>query len=962
MRNRMGHWVACLLLLSVIPLGLLFFAFGLPPQYGDTFLGALKGKCEALETVPGKRIVVIGGSGAAFGLRCDLMEDAIPGYSAVNFGMYAGLGTAVMLDLALPRLHTGDIVIFSPEQSEQTLSTYLGGVYFLQGAEEKPELLLDLRWEDFGSVLADLPEFAAQKVRFFRDGTPSGEGVYARSSFNRRGDIDYPDRTCNRMNGAWDRNMPITFDTQYPRNDLIERINEFTKKCEKRGIRVFYRFCPMNAAAVTNPEMGEVYQTWLAGELDCPVLGTAADSILDPEWFYDSNFHLNSAGAVANTACLTRQLQEALGICAGQIPVPEKPTLPLVQTAAGDSADADAFRYAQEEGGVMITAMTVQLQSVTVPTHWQGQPVLGFTAETFSGNTRIEQITLQENITQIPDGAFRGCTNLKRICMNSTVPSGCTVGRKLLEGTNAWVCVPREGLGAYLTNYFWSVHASRIRADGGEAAEEIPTDPVPTGGFIRYQGNGGLTRSAEAFVDRPADTAHLRVNTALATRYFTRPGYLPIGWNTQPDGSGTQIGFGSRTQRRDGMVLYAQWVPETPETAFGWEIREGGVWITGYCGTEAVCAVPETLEGLPVRGICTGAFADAVMQTLVLPPQMRTLEPGAFTGCTVETLYLFDSLVTVSDAAFAHCKNLQTIHINAATNPVYSVSYYAAFADKYDRLLSLAGQKKLVLFSGSSTRYGYDSPAIEAAYPQYQVANMGVFAYTNARPQLELLLAHMEAGDLLLHAPEFDTLENQFCTSSALDHHFWAMMEANYDAAAELDLRNYTGVFDSLGEFLRLRAGMPKRSYSDSPSGYDDDGNRYGFATYNAQGDLILPRPNAQRDEPLQKLQADYTAASFPPEVLEAMNSRYRAFQEKGVQVLFTYTPRNRSSLTARSTPQQRQTLDELLRSGLCVPVISDLEGSLYSGIYFYLIDSHLSTEGVQHFTQRIIENLKPWA
>lgn len=113
---------------------------------------------------------------------------------------------------------------------------------------------------------------------------------------------------------------------------------------------------------------------------------------------------------------------------------------------------------------------------------------------------------------------------------------------------------------------------------------------------------------------------------------------------------------------------------------------------------------------------------------------------------------LFDNLQQISDYAFEDCTSLQTLYINAATAPVYSGSYYATFADKYDRLLSLADTQKLVLFSGSSARFGYDSAALDAALPHYEVVNMGVFAYTNALPQLELIRAQMRPGDLLLLA------------------------------------------------------------------------------------------------------------------------------------------------------------------------------------------------------------------
>ena len=142
MGSKLFRAAACLLVALTVPGVLLIFAFALPPQYGRTYLAALGDKRDALERAEGRRIVAVGGSGAAFGLRCDLLEEALPGYSAVNFGLYAGLGATVMLDLAKPLLRAGDIVVFSPEQSAQTLSAFFSPQAMWQAADGRPELLL----------------------------------------------------------------------------------------------------------------------------------------------------------------------------------------------------------------------------------------------------------------------------------------------------------------------------------------------------------------------------------------------------------------------------------------------------------------------------------------------------------------------------------------------------------------------------------------------------------------------------------------------------------------------------------------------------------------------------------------------------------------------------------------------------------------------------------------------------
>ena len=71
----------------------------------------------------------------AFDCDSALMDDFFPSYEIVNFGMYAGLGTKAVMDLSENYIHEGDIVILSPEQSEQTFSDYFNGEYMWQAAD-----------------------------------------------------------------------------------------------------------------------------------------------------------------------------------------------------------------------------------------------------------------------------------------------------------------------------------------------------------------------------------------------------------------------------------------------------------------------------------------------------------------------------------------------------------------------------------------------------------------------------------------------------------------------------------------------------------------------------------------------------------------------------------------------------------------------------------------------------------
>lgn len=453
---------------------------------------------------------------------------------------------------------------------------------------------------------------------------------------------------------------------------------------------------------------------------------------------------------------------------------------------------------------------------------------------------------------------------------------------------------------------------------------------------------------------------HLRINTFIGTDLFMREGYTLSGWNTKADGSGQQIGLGSRVEWKENLTLFAQWVPWTDSTFFTYEKEDGFAVITGYSGTDEQICVPAILGGLPVRSLAEKAFAGVDCKSVFLPSGIYEIEKWAFQNCELEELYFFDDLAKISDYAFQGCGEFRTVHINAVEAPAYSGNYFDTFQDKYDRLLSLKDRKKIVLFSGSSTRFGYDSSLIDEAFPEYEVVNMGVFAYSPALPQLELILDCVQEGDILIDSPEFDAANRQFCSQKEMDYAVFAMMESNYDTFAKLDIRNYTQVFTAYSAYQSARRDMDRKSYEMSPADFDEDGNPVMESSYNMYGDYILYRPKSEEEKPIYGLPVNYTVNAFPKDTyIRSINEEFRKFLDKGVHVYFTYSPRNRLALSEESTSEERAQLHEYFQNNLIFPVISELEDSLYSGIYLYGTDNHLSTEGVKIRTEKVIQDLK---
>lgn len=462
MKRRLTICITALALL-VVPLTLLVWGFLLPCQYEDTFLGELRYKCRRLDETPGRRIVFVGGSSVAFGIDSGLVERELPGCTAVNFGLYAGLGTQTMLELSRDSLRAGDIVILLPEQQEQALSGWFGAEYLWQGVDGAFGLLTRLDSDHWGALAGTFPRFAADKLNCWLACTPpQTEGVYARSAFDERGDIVSPLCAQNTMPGGWDTNMPIRFQPDMISEDFAAFVGQYARDLGKRGVTVWYHFCPMNSLAAQQWDAG--YFDALQQRLNIPVIGNPEACLMDPAWFYDTNFHLNGSGKTAFTRLLIRDIKAMLGDSTPtDIALPEPPAL-AVPAEAGNNTDADCFTYTIRDGEAILTGLTEQGRGrnrLTIPGSFEGCGVRRLPVGVLSGP--LVSVTVPANIAIIEDGAFADCPRLASVVMQSAAPEACSVGQELLRGTDADILVPREAVSRYKLNYFWSPYAARIR-------------------------------------------------------------------------------------------------------------------------------------------------------------------------------------------------------------------------------------------------------------------------------------------------------------------------------------------------------------------------------------------------------------------------------------------------------------------------------------------------------------------
>lgn len=471
------YTVATLLFLLLIPAALICVVFGAAPCYEQTYYRELTDMHARLRETQGKKIVVIGNSAVAFGVDSALLEEELRAagseYTVCNFGLYGAIGTKTMLDLSRSYIREGDIVLFSPELNEQACSLYFSGLEIWRCADGNFSLLSDLKNDNIADMVGAFSSFAAEKYGFLSSGTVADSGeVYSYSSFDERCDMTKAERDHNIMAAGYDVNDRLSLDTDCYAADFVAYVNEYYEEIEGRGAAMYYSLAPMNEEAIEDVSSKAIYSfyTELEELFSFPILGDPTNAIMEKEWFYDSNFHLNESGMTMRTLLLAEDLKTEMGMTSPlRTPYPEKPEMPEnAEPGEGDDSMADCFEYREESGGYVVTGLTQKGRvqtSLTVPYTYDGKPVLYFEASVFAGNLVVEEIILQNNITVLYDYSFDGCSALQRVVLRQEDPEKIGVGFHLLDGAeNCLLYVPEESVAQYTLNYFWGHYAGLYRS------------------------------------------------------------------------------------------------------------------------------------------------------------------------------------------------------------------------------------------------------------------------------------------------------------------------------------------------------------------------------------------------------------------------------------------------------------------------------------------------------------------
>ena len=498
---------------------------------------------------------------------------------------------------------------------------------------------------------------------------------------------------------------------------------------------------------------------------------------------------------------------------------------------------------------------------------------------------------------------------------------------------------------------------ARVTVTAAAAPREVNTNPEFTCA-IRYVYNDGTAREK---TESYTLSYHIRPNTMNGSGLI-RDGYTLLCWNTAADGTGEDIGLGSRVtvDADTTLTLYGKWVKWADEKDFVTRRKDGELILTGYRGSgkEEMFVIPGKIGGLTVTGIAssftTGMRCGSLTSaTLVLPNTITTVEDNAFLHSAFREIYFFDNLESFGSRAFPNA--VATFHINAATAPrLQKENYNVRFADNLDLIIANQDKKKMIFFSGCSMCYGLDSTMVAEAFgEEYVIINAGLNGEFNALFQLECMLPYIGEGDILIHAPEQPN-PYQFLINKMVDSRVYCMVEGNYDLLALADFSYNAYMVESYTSYAGFRQKTEACTYAD----YN--------VLFNNYGDYAEPRPYDESTEMTRDVAYSqlwgYDTTLLTEENIAFLAGVYDRFRQKGAAVYFAWAPMNELSTAhedvyaAAADYQARLTA---LLAPYGVPVISEVTDYIYQGRYFYDTDYHLNDLGVAIHTARLIEDIR---
>ena len=273
----------------------------------------------------------------------------------------------------------------------------------------------------------------------------------------------------------------------------------------------------------------------------------------------------------------------------------------------------------------------VPLKKMTIGGGITTIPLYMFQLDTSLSHSQLEEIILNNGVTEIKTSALQNQINLKKITLPVTLT---TIGTQAFRGaTSLATVVTGPNLSSIGSNAFASTHPVFYALPGTERNEWLsawcqengfvyaPDQPV----MIQVCFDDGLEDTEDILTE--VETYGLLPEPDAPQR----DGWSFLGWFRQGDTE--PWNFSDDHAGATDLTLTARWQKETVNGLYRTE--NGEATLVSYAiadGDSTIVAIPPSWQGYPVTAIADGAFAGEPVTVITLPATITSLSRGAFEG------------------------------------------------------------------------------------------------------------------------------------------------------------------------------------------------------------------------------------------------------------------------------------------------------------------------------------------
>ena len=252
-----------------------------------------------------KKLLLFSGCSMGYGMDSALLAQAYPGYTVLNLGAVGGTNAQFQFECILPYIRSGDVFIHAPEQASpyQLMSKTVCGNRIFIAVEGNFDLLAQVDMTTLGEGALDCFAAFNQKRLAMEPGSYADQYIPLN---------EYGDNAELRVNSnakRFDEDYGLL--TELLTEEGLDLLAAYYDRLRAAGAQVYLSYAPINALCCDEGQIEAFAARWEQGmqSRGYETISELAPYVMDAKYFFDSDYHLTTAGASVRARQLAEDLQ-----------------------------------------------------------------------------------------------------------------------------------------------------------------------------------------------------------------------------------------------------------------------------------------------------------------------------------------------------------------------------------------------------------------------------------------------------------------------------------------------------------------------------------------------------------------------------------------------------------------------------------------------------------------------------